>query len=119
MMRHEFGGHAVTSEEVTTGTKSQRREPPSSPTKQITTNPMRMETRVFPDLDALSRAALDEMLRCCGDAIRSEADLRSRSPVVARPRSCTRSGPRARTPGYARRGTTCIFLGRRAIRSAR
>ncbi len=31
---------------------------------------MEMETRVYPDIDALSRAALDELVRITGDAVR-------------------------------------------------
>ena len=63
MMRHEFGGHAVK-------TAAERLRKVSSR--------MKMDARVFPDLDALSRAALDELLRICRIPSRSAA-LRHRS----------------------------------------
>ena len=55
---------------------------------------MHMDTRIFPDLDSLSRAAMYEMLAIVRDAIASAAASRSRSPGGTRPQKCTDFGRR-------------------------
>ena len=74
---------------------------------------MKMDTRVFPDLEAVSRAALEELLRVMREAIDETGPVRHRaSRAGTLPRNCTRCGHRRRARERTRRGTSVhLFWG--------
>ena len=79
---------------------------------------MKMDTRVFPDIDALSRAALEELLRMMQDSSSNGAVLPSHYRVATRRQRCIALWAQSKQQTANSLGSRASFLGRRAVRSA-
>ncbi len=80
---------------------------------------MKMDTRIFPDSDALSRAALDELLRIVSDAVKERGRFAIALAGGHTPAKLYQmwGQPEKRRDEDAV-GARALILGRRAIRCA-